>query len=283
MWKKLWRRSNCPNGTIIHEQKEVLHHIGKFYSKVFGNNDSNLDFDNLSNIIDNIKIPKVDFPDLDTPIQVGELGQALKQCKHNNTPGMDGLTSEFLKVFWIKLKYIVTNAINCCFLKRQLPTTLRQCVITCLPKGDKDRSLIKNWRPISLLCVVYKLASGVIACRLRSTLDLVISKCQTGFIKGRLISETTRLVYDIMHYTEMNQLPGLLMLIDFEKAFDSLSWTYLYKVLDFFGYNEDFIQWIKLFNTDITAYVIQCGFLSNKISIERGCRQGDPISAYLFY
>ena len=80
----------------------------------------------------------------------------------------------------------------------------------------------------------------------------------------------------------MKQMPGLLMLIDFKKAFDSLSWTFLYRVLNSFGYSKDFIKWIKLFNTDITAYVLQCGYLSNKISIQRGCRQGDPISAYLF-
>ena len=72
------------------------------------------------------------------------------------------------------------------------------------------------------------------------------------------------------------------MCIDFEKAFDSLSWKFLYKVLSFFGYTENFIKWIKLFNTDIKAYVLQCGFLSKEIKIGRGCRQGDPISSYLF-
>ena len=71
----------------------------------------------------------------------------LKKCKHNKTPGMDGITSEFLKVFWIKLKYIITNAINFCFSKGLLSTTLHQCVITCIPKGNKDRSLIKKLAP----------------------------------------------------------------------------------------------------------------------------------------
>ena len=82
--------------------------------------------------------------DLGAPVTVEELGAVLKQCKHNKTPGMDGVTSEFLKVFWLKLKYIITSAINCCFSKGQLSTTLRQCVVVCLPKGNKDKSLIKN-------------------------------------------------------------------------------------------------------------------------------------------
>ena len=136
--------------------------------------------------------------------------------------------------------------------------------------------------PHLLGSVIYKLASGTIAERLKKTLNYVISDCQTGFIKGRYISESTRLIYDLLHAAENKNMPGMLMLIDFEKAFDSLSWSCLYSVLKFFGYSENFIKWVKLFNTEITAYIVQCGFLSRPIKINRGCRQGDPISAYLF-
>ena len=202
--------------------------------------------------------------------------------KANKTPGIDGITSEFLKMFWGKLKYYVVHALNRCFEKGKLSVTLRQSVIICLPKGNKDRSLIKNWRPISLLSVVYKLASGVIADRLKESLNKIISNCQSGFMKGRYISDSTRLIYDALEIAETHKIPGLLMCIDFEKAFDSLSWKFLYKVLSFFGYSQNFIKWVKLFNTDIKAYVLQCGFLSEEINIERGCRQGDPISSYLF-
>ena len=155
---------------------------------------------------------------------------------------MDGITTESLKFFWAKLKYFVTNAINCCFLKGKLTTTLRQSIITCIPKGDKDRTQMKNWRPISLLCTTYKLASGVIAMRIKSILDNIISKTQRGFIAGRQMSDCTRLIYDIIHTTENLNLQGLLMLIDFEKAFNSISWNFLYKTLKFFGLSEKFIN-----------------------------------------
>ena len=102
--EKTMKQIKLSDGSVIHEQREVLRHIGKFYSKPLGNNDGNLDLENLNNILDGLKIPKVNFPDLGKPIKVNELGEVLKQCKHNKTPGMDGLTSEFLKVFWIKLK-----------------------------------------------------------------------------------------------------------------------------------------------------------------------------------
>ena len=142
--------------------------------------------------------------------------------------------------------------------------------------------MIKNWRPLSMLSLLYKLASAAIANRLKPYLDNLINKTQNGFVPGRYIGECTRLVFDIMNYTEKHNLPGMLVLIDFEKAFDSISWTFIYKTLEFFGFGKSFINWIKLFNTDIKAIIIQCGFLSKFINIERGCRQGDPIFPYLF-
>ena len=90
-------------------------------------------------------------------------------------------------------------------------------------------------------------------------------------------------IYDIMHYLESKDIPGLLMLIDFEKAFDSVSWPFLYSVLDFFNFGFSFITWIKTFNSNINASILQMGFLSDSFAIiERGCRQGDPIAPYLF-
>ena len=61
------------------------------------------------------------------------------------------------------------------------------------------------------------------------------------------MGDSTRLVYDIMQYTENKNIPGLMMLIDFEKAFDSVSWKFLYKALEFYGFSDNFIQWIKTF------------------------------------
>ena len=79
------------------------------------------------------------------------------------------------------------------------------------------------------------MATNVIACRLKKILPDLISQSQTGFIKGTFIGESTRLVYDVMNYTEFKKIKELLMFIDFEKAFDSVSWKFMYKVLRYYN------------------------------------------------
>ena len=80
--------------------------------------------------------------------------------------------------------------------------SLRQCIITCLPKGDKPRQFIKNWRPISLLSVIYKIGSSAIANRIKKFLLHVISPEQSGFISGRYVGDSTRLIYDLISIAE---------------------------------------------------------------------------------
>ena len=160
--------------------------------------------------------------------------------------------------------------------------SLRQCVISCLPKGDKPRYFLKNWRPISLLSVIYKMASLALSARLKSVLEKIISPTQSGFVANRFIGENIRIIYDIIHNSKKENIPGLLMLIDFKNAFDSDTWKFLHSVLKFFGFRESFRKWIEILNTNIKARVMQCGTPSDFFAIERGCRQGDPISSYLF-
>ena len=126
------------------------------------------------------------------------------------------------------------------------------------------------------------MASAYIANRIKQVLDKIIHKDQTGFIKGIYISKNIRLIYDIMHYTESHNIPGLLCLVDFEKAFDSVSWSFIEKALDIFYFKVSIKNWIKTLYNNSQSCVIKNGFLSDSFKLERGCRQGDPLSPYIF-
>ena len=273
------------DGTSITNQKDILSEIKNFYSQLFQNHDhriSDVDLHDMLKHIKTRKLTSMQAKSLEGDLKLEELAKALKNMKNNKTPGIDGFPAEFFKVFWKALGIWILRALNCSFRKGTLSLTQRQCILTCLPKKGKPREYIRNWHPLSMLTVIYKLASAAIANRIKPVLDTLISCNQNGFVPGRYIGESTRLIYDIMNFTENHSIPGLLMLIDFEKAYDSISWKFMYKVLSLLGFTNNFISWIKLFNTGIHTAVIQNGFLSEFIPIERGCRQGDPISAYLF-
>ena len=135
--------------------------------------------------------------------------------------------------------HFVVRSLNYGFLKGTLSITQRQGIITCLPKGDIPIQFLKNWRPITLLNISYKIAAGSIANRLKTVLNKIIDFDPSGFVPGRFIGENASLLYDIIQYAEENNLPGLLLFIDFEKAFDSLSWNLLHKVLNYCNFGPD--------------------------------------------
>ena len=228
------------------------------------------------------RLNKDESDSLEGPITYREASLILKAMSNNRSPGSDGFTAEFFKMFWKKMGHFVVRSINYGFSKGELSITQREGIITCIPKDNKPRHFVKNFRPISLLNCSYKIASGVIAARIKSTLHKLIHSDQTGFIAWRYIGENTRLIYDIMQYTEENNIPGLLLSVDFEKAFDSVSWPFIYKVMEFFGFGNSIISWIKTFNNNVKLSVNQCGNLSSFFNIGRGCRQGDPVSTFLF-
>ena len=188
-----------------------------------------------------------------------EAATALKNMKNDKSPGTDGFTVNFFKFFWKELGNFIIRSLNEGFKVGKMSITQREGIITCIPKGDKPREFIKNWRPISLLNVVYKIGSSCIANRIKEVLPQLINEDQTGFVPGRYIGDNLRLLYDIMHYLKNENLSGLLVSIDFEKAFDSVNWDFMGKVLRHFGFGEDMMRWISTFYTDIKSSIIVNG------------------------
>ena len=173
--------------------------------------------------------------------------QALKSMENSKSPGDDGILAEFYKMFWKDIAKFYVNAINNAYKTGKLSTSQRRGIIKLIPKKNFTTHYVKNWRTITLLNCDHKIASKAIVNRLKAVLPSIINNDQTGFLKGRSISENIRLIEGILRYTETEKVPGLLLFIDFEKAFDTLEWSFVDKVFEYNNFGPSYIEWIKIF------------------------------------
>ena len=271
---------------VITDQKSIENEIFEFYGDIFSRKECGIQsiHEFLSPIIAHScpKISEDQKNQMEGLITSDELTKYLKKTKNNVSPGSSGFTNEFFKFFWLDLKIFVTNSINCSYERGMLSVTQRLGIITLIPKGDKDKTFLKNWRPITLLDSLYKLVSGCIAERMKPQLDTIIHGDQKGFVSDRYIGEAIKTTYDIIQWAQTNNKIGIILLIDFEKAYDSLSFSYIKKCLQFLNFGDSIISWVELLLHNFSAVINHCGNISRKFDIGRGARQGDPIASYLF-
>ena len=211
-----------------------------------------------------------------------EIKSILESFQNNKSPGNDGIPIEFYKTCWNLISDSFIECVNESFKFGEMSNTQRKAVITLIEKQGKDGTLMENWRPISLINVDAKIISKVIAARVKNVLPSIIHHNQTGYVKDRYIGDTVRSIFDIMEFTNYENIPGILIFIDFRKAFDTLEWHYLFSCLKAFNFGPDLINWVRTFYQNIQSCVINNGLASDYFTLERGVRQGDPLSPYLF-
>ena len=156
-------------------------------------------------------------------VTVGEIVKAIQQMSNGKSPGTDGLTVEFFKVFHKELKEPLLESYNYSFDYGLLSIEQRRGIINLIPKPGKDLRELRNWRPITLLSTDYKMLTKILASRLQQVLLKIISNCQTGYIKGRQIGCSIRTIEDIYDCCYQRDISGLMLIADFEKVFDSLN------------------------------------------------------------
>ena len=144
----------------------------------------------------------------------------MKSVSNNKSPGNDGLTKDFHETFWEELKQPFINSLNQGKLSKRLVKSQRQAVKKLLEKKDKDKRLISNWRPTSLLNVDCEIFSKSFASRLKKLLPHLASSQKTTYLAQTCINESGRLISYLLSVTKKINVKGDLRTIDIEKAFD---------------------------------------------------------------
>ena len=190
----------------------------------------------------------------------------------NTTPGNDGLTTELSLAFWPLFGRLLADSLNYAFEFGELSNSQKQAIITLVEKKEKDKRMIKNWHPISLINVDPKIASKTLAKRLEKVLPEIIYSSQNAVVKGRSILDAIRTIDDVMEYTKEKELSGILVAIDFEKAFDTFDFNLSIRTLHKFNFRPSFIQWIRTLYKNIPSCVINNAFTTGPFTLSRGVR-----------
>ena len=233
----------------ITEFNEVQNVLKRFYKNLYTKQSLKTEKDCLE-YLSKLNAPKLCNSDRsisEGKVTLHECWLALSSMKNGKSPGNDGLTKEFYVCFFEELGWLVCKTLNFSFDNGELSSLQQQAVITLIEKKDRDKRLVKNWRPISLINVDCKITSKASASRLKKVIPQIIHYDQTVYVQGRNIGESVRHIVDLIDHADKENVDGMLFVADIEKAFDSLEHSFLFATLAKFGFRPDFIKWIKVY------------------------------------
>ena len=284
--KAILKLTDSETGENLQTQDKISNHVVNFFQGIYRSTDPSKN--NINSYINSASIHKIPHSlsdTLDEMISIDEMEAVVKGLKNNKSPGWDGLSAEFYKFFWDDIKYILYKSYLESVDNHHLSPSQRIGIITLLPKPKPPTELVnlKNWRPITLLNVDYKIFTHIIKDRFIKAIPHVVSKAQTGFQAGKCTTDNLILLCLVLEHFQNNEdKGGLLLQVDFEKAFDSVEHAFLFKTLESMGFGEYLINLVKIAFHGCFSYANVNGFLSNPIYLARGLHQGSPLSPILF-
>ena len=214
------------DGSIVSHNDDLCRVFSSFYESLFTAEATDPAIANslLSNVSSTLPSTQADL--CDGPLSFDECFAALNGMARGKSPGSDGLPMEFYVKFWPILGTDLVNVLNLCYLSGFMSLTQRRGLISLIFKKG-DRLDPRNWRPITLLNVDYKLAARVVAGRLLKVIHLIVAKDQTCGVPGRFIGENVSIIRDVVSFASRTGVPLAILSLDQEKAFDRVDWGFM--------------------------------------------------------
>jgi len=204
---------------------------------------------------------------LEIPITTEELKAAVYKGNIQKSPGRDGIELEFFTVLWDLIAGDMGALFNMILHNRKLTERHKQGVNVCIPKHVSPKTP-EDYRPITLLNTDYKILARLIAALVRLFLSELLHPSQHCGIPTNTIFDAVATVQDAIAYAETTRTPLCVVSLDFKKAFDRISHTYLMAVLRSYGFDEGFIECIRMMYDNATSVIQINSHTSEPIPIQ---------------
>ncbi|KAG7595360.1 Reverse transcriptase domain [Arabidopsis thaliana x Arabidopsis arenosa] len=274
----------CQDGRVVFEEDEIKAEAEKYFRdflQLIPNDFEGTTVEKLQSLLP-FRCSEEDQQVLTSVVTGEEVKKVLFSMPNDKSLGPDGFTSEFYKATWGLIGKEFTLAVQSFFAKGFLPTGINSTILALIPKKKGAREM-KDYRPISCCNVIYKVISKIIANRLKRILPKFIAGNQSAFVQDRLLIENLLLATELVKDYHKDAISTRCAIkIDISKAFDSVQWSFLNKVLSALNFPPTFIHWIMLCVTTASFSVQVNGALAGYFRSSRGLRQGCSLSPYLF-
>ncbi|KAJ0544992.1 putative RNA-directed DNA polymerase transcription factor SBP family [Helianthus annuus] len=233
---------------------------------------------------DNYDLPELSVEQKTTisaPFSCEEVLYAIRECKGGKAPGPDGFTFHFFRRYWDLLKPMVMKLMADFFVSGRISSGCNASFVALIPKKT-DPQVINDFRPISLIGSIYKIVAKTLANRLKPVMGALISPHQAAFVGGRNILDNPMIISELVSWKKHKKEKLMIFKVDFQKAFDSLNWKFLFKTMEYLGFPDVWLNWVKGCLESGRGSVLVNGSPTGEFSFKRGLRQGCPMSPYLF-
>jgi hypothetical protein len=277
------KRVEClesPNG-LVFDQKGMMGIAVDFYKNLFAKEPEVPVKLGLSFWDEKDKVFAEENSALLAPFSEEEIKNAVFSCYPEGAPGPDGLPFLFFQKFWDLIKKdLVDMFVD--FHEENLDLYRLNCaLVTLIPKVG-DATNMKQFRPISLLNCSFKIFSKILTLRLSAVVQRIVAPTQSAFIKGRYILESVVVAHEIVHSINKSGEKGVVLKLDYEKAYDRVSWNFLFDMLESRNFDAKLINWIRQIVVGGSIGIMLNGEDSSYFKAGKGLRQGDPLSPFLF-